>query len=179
MYRLLNDTLATRDPVAIAPYAPYIWLLLQAMRKMPAHNDTVFRGVRGDVSAQYQTALDNHEDITWSRFSSCSLNQGRASDFVKDEPAGTIFTIKLTTGRARRIMRFSLLENEEEVLLPPNAMFRVYSVANWGNLALVQLDEIPPVDPILGFVRAPSTALVIRVDEGGGGGGGGGAVFRL
>ena len=78
-------------------------------------------------------------------------------------------------------MRFSLLEIEEEVLLPPNAMFKVYSVTNWGILALVQLDEIPPVDPILGFVGAPSTALVRRSDgnDGGGGGGGRGAVIRL
>ena len=79
-----------------------------------------------------------------------------------------IFTIKLTTGRARRIMNFSLLENEEEVLLPPNAMFKVYSVTNLGCSALVQLDEISPVDPILDFVGTPSTPLVIWVDDGAG-----------
>ena len=149
-YVFLNNALASRDPAVVTPFASYVLLLLEAMRRMPAHYEAVYRAVGINLRAYYGTARMNGEVVTWPRFSSCSVNVTIANDFLEGEPTGTIFAVTLTTGRARNISQFSTMPNEEEVLLSPNSRFTVSSVTPMeGHGFFVQLREVSPVDPIL------------------------------
>ncbi len=76
---------------------------------------------------------------------------------LRQQRHATLFSIELTTGRARVITKFSLFPSEAEVLLPPNSRFKVMGQLDTGNgLVIVQLKE-PSRDPIINF-DAPAAA---------------------
>ena len=77
---------------------------------------------------------------------------------LRQQRHATLFSIELTTGRARVITKFSLFPSEAEVLLPPNSRFKVMGQLDTGNgLVIVQLKELPSRDPIINF-DAPAAA---------------------
>ena len=89
-----------------------------------------------------------------SRLTCCfSVSQVLESDlFLGKTGPRTIFTIELTSGRARDIAGLSMIASESEVLLPPNSRFLVKAKMNVGNeLWMIQLEELPPLDPIMKF----------------------------
>ena len=63
--------------------------------------------------------------------------------FSVETGARTIFSIKLTQGQAGDITRYSRVQADGEVVLPPRCRFQVMSVLHQGDeLALIQLTEI-------------------------------------
>jgi hypothetical protein len=122
----------------------------------------VYRGVKADLSAQYP----KDREVTWFQFSSCTcdIQVEQSEQFCGSSGTRTLFSIELTTGRARIITKFSLVPSEAEVLLPPNSRFKVVSQFDAGNgLIIIQLKELPPKDPIIDFdapisAAAPSAA---------------------
>jgi hypothetical protein len=168
-YSVLNTALRDADRAKCKPFVPYIWLLMHALRDCPQYSQTVvFRGVKADLSSAYQQG----RKVTWFQFSSCTCNISvEQSDlFCGSSGVRTLFTIELTTGRARLITQYSMVPSEAEVLLPPNSFFEVKGVFNAGNgLIQIHLQELPCLDPILDFDDTSSGGVAI-------GGGGGGAV---
>ena len=72
--------------------------------------------------------------------------------FLGKSGSRTIFNIELTSGRARGVAGLSMIPSEAEVILPPNSRFTVVSkLAMDDGLCIVQLKELPPLDPILKF----------------------------
>ncbi len=91
---------------------------------------------------------------TWFQFSSCTCDiiVEQSEQFLGSTGTRTLFSIELTTGRARVISMFSLVPSEAEVLLPPNSRFKVLGQLDAGNgLVIVQLKELPSMDPIIEF----------------------------
>ena len=125
VYSLLNAALRSEDRSKVKSVKNYIWLLMTALRLCPkTESKVVHRGVRADLSAQYET----NRTVTWCQISSCT-----STIVVLENPlflgtAGdrTIFSIELSPrSRARCISDFSSMQHENEVLLPPNTRLQV------------------------------------------------------
>jgi hypothetical protein len=151
-YSVLNTTLRDSNRQRLQPFVQYIWLLMHALRDCTRYEmRVVFRGVKGvDLSSEYP----KHREVTWYQFSSCTcdLSVEQSDQFCGNFGVRTLFTIELTTGRARVIDKYSLEPSEAEVLLPPNSRFRVKGFLKAGNgLTQIQLEELPCLEPILDF----------------------------
>jgi hypothetical protein len=150
-YGACNEALRSADRSKCKPFIKFIWFLMHAMAKCDRYEGTqVFRGVKADLSAEYP----KDREVTWFQFSSCTcdIEVEQSEQFCGIKGTRTLFSIELTTGRARVITKFSLVPSEAEVLLPPNSRFKVLGQLNAGNgLVIVQLKELPSRDPILDF----------------------------
>ena len=156
-YGVCNGALRAADRSKCKPFVPFIWFLMHALAKCDRYvGGNVYRGVKADLRAQYP----KDREVTWFQFSSCTCNieVEQSEQFCGSTGTRTLFSIELTTGRARIITEFSLVPSEAEVLLPPNSRFKVVSHFDAGNgLTIIQLKELPPKDPIIDF-DAPSSA---------------------
>ena len=165
---ILNTALRDANREKCKPFVPYICLLLHALRDCPLYaKKVVFRGVKADLSALYP----KDRDVTWFQFSSgtCDLSVEQSEQLCGSAGVRTLFTIELTTGRARLVTQYSLVPSEAEVLLPPNSRFKVKGVFDAGNgFIQIQLEELPCLEPILDF-DAPDAAAVKAAAAGGGG----------
>ncbi len=159
-YSVCNGALRLADRSKCKPFVNFIWYLMHAMAKCDPYDGTnVFRGVKADLSADYP----KDREMTWFQFSSCTcdIQVEQSEQFCGSSGARTLFSIELTTGRARVITKFSLVPSEAEVLLPPNSRFKVVSQLDAGNgLVIIQLKELPPKDPIIDFDSLPSAPVV-------------------
>ena len=163
-YCVCNAALRAADRGKCKPFVPFIWHVMHALAKCDRYEGAqVFRGVKADLSAQYP----KDREVTWFQFSSCTcdIQVEQSEQFCGSSGTRTLFSIELTTGRARIITKFSLVPSEAEVLLPPNSRFKVVSQFDAGNgLVIIQLKELPPKDPIIDFdaplsaAAAPSAA---------------------
>jgi len=163
-YGACNGALRAADRGKCKPFVPFIWHVMHAMAKCERYEGgNVYRGVKADLSADYP----KDREVTWFQFSSCTcdIQVEQSEQFCGSQGTRTLFSIELTTGRARIITKFSLVPSEAEVLLPPNSRFKVVSQFDAGNgLVIIQLKELPPKDPIIDFdaplsaAAAPSAA---------------------
>ncbi len=162
-YSGCNDALRSADRSKCKPYVKFIWFLMHAMAKCdPYVGGNVYRGVKADLRAQYP----NEREVTWFQFSSCTcdIQVEQSEQFCGSTGTRTLFSIELTTGRARVITKFSLVPSEAEVLLPPNSRFKVVSQFDAGNgLVIIQLKELPSRDPIIQFDAPTATAALVAL----------------
>jgi hypothetical protein len=156
-YSACNGALRSANRSKCDPFVPFIWQLMHAMAKCERYDGgNVYRGVKADLKAQYP----KDREVTWFQFSSCTcdIEVEQSEQFLGKTGTRTLFSIELTTGRARIITKFSLVPSEAEVLLPPNSRFKVIGQLDAGNgLTMVQLKELPSLDPIIDFDDLPST----------------------
>ena len=142
-YKDMNTKAYDANRQKIRPYGPYIVGTLRQLRRLePYPNAEVFRGVRADLRAAYAPG----REFTWHGFSSTTKSIGVLSNaqFCGDQGTRTIFAIRLTQSQARDITRYSLVQAEDEVLLPPGCRFRVKSSLDAGHgLSIIQLEELP------------------------------------
>ena len=164
VFAALNEALRSKVRARCVPFRRYIWMLMHAMREAPAFDGaTIFRGVHEDLRATYKKG----RTVTWSGFSSCtsSLDVLQNEQFCGASEERTIFIIALTQGRARSIADVSMVETEDEVLLPPNTRVLVDSTLDaGGGLVLVSLTELEPLDPILSFGTSGEPLEVVADD---------------
>jgi hypothetical protein len=147
LYSVVNEHLRAKDRKKVEPISDYVWLLMHAMSLCPPFVErVVFRGVK-DLSPD---AYKEGDIVTWCQFSSTAATVKVQNSFLGQAGVRTLFTIELTTDRAREIHLYSDYPDEKEVLLPPNSRFVVVSVyAPGGGLVNVHLREVAPTDPIL------------------------------
>ena len=147
LYSVVNEHLRAKDRKKVEPISDYVWLLMHAMSLCPPFVErVVFRGVK-DLSPD---GYKEGDIITWCQFSSTAATVKVQNTFLGQTGVRTLFTIELTTDRAREIHLYSDYPDEKEVLLPPNSRFVVVSVyAPGGGLVNVHLREVAPTDPIL------------------------------
>jgi hypothetical protein len=70
-YSTLNGLLSQRDRLALAPFLPFLRLMLQARRKLPTHTQAVWRGVKGvDLTSDFPKG----KKLFWWTFTSTSKN---------------------------------------------------------------------------------------------------------
>ncbi|CAF4212129.1 unnamed protein product, partial [Adineta steineri] len=114
---------------------------------------TVYRGVKLDLSAQYEKG----STVTWWGFSSCttSIHVLSNKQYLGQSGTRTLFAIDCST--AKSIQKYSFFPVEEEVLLPPARQFQVKASLNSGNdLHIIQLKELEPKFPLINPVPQPT-----------------------
>jgi hypothetical protein len=151
VYFMVNSALRTLDREAVRPWRDYIWLLLNALRKLPpvATAAHLYRGMKVDLGEAYVKG----SEFQWAGFSSTSLNVDvmQAEDFVGRSGSRVLFNLKLTEPVGRDISDFSMYR-EAEILLPPNMMFEVKGVLDAGNfLHILQCEQTESLDMLLDF----------------------------
>lgn len=137
LYTLLNTTLRSAHRDNLIVWFAYLKLLLTAMHKLPSIRSTVWRGVSGDRSDDYD------DDVVWWGFSSCTETMKVMEHFVGTAGQRTLFTIECTDGK--NIRHHSHFEDENEILLMPGAYFRI--VDKWSpnqDLWIIHLRQSTP-----------------------------------
>ncbi|CAF1432574.1 unnamed protein product [Rotaria sp. Silwood1] len=141
LYFILNQTLRMEDRQKLKPWFLYLKLFITALSRLPSIVDTVYRGVKTDLTGQYEL---NTNSIWWG-VSSCTDNMDilQSEQFCGKTGQRTIFVIKCLNGRS--ITNHSYYKQENEILLMPGSYFRVdgrYDPAD--EIHMVQLQEIRP-----------------------------------
>lgn len=140
-YKMLNETLRDGDRSQLKPWFLYLKLFITALSKLPSEDRRLFRGVKKDLTAEYNTGLT----ITWWAFSSCttSIDVLEGKMFLGKTGPRTLFAVDCRSGRS--IHQHSMVKKENEVLLPLARKFQVVAKMNMGNgLNMIQLVEIDP-----------------------------------
>jgi hypothetical protein len=148
----------------IAPWLPYMKLLLTALFKLPSCNMTVWRGVRLDLRNDYEVG----KEYVWWGFSSCteSLAVLQSELFLGQEGKRTIFNIECFNGK--KIRKHSSFEEEDEILLLPGSQFIVKSNLQPSkkdpDLIIIHLKQIEPPftlleEPSKGMVSTAGTSM--------------------
>jgi hypothetical protein len=147
VYKVINDSLRDADRTKVKKVAPYIFHLMKALEKCPAfEGGKVYRGYKGRPPSGYAPG----KTVTWLQFSTAVKSEEALAEMLGGDGERTMFTIQLTTGRARIIDNYSLAPQEMEILLPPNSRFNISAVLDRGDgLCEVHLNEVKPSDPIL------------------------------
>jgi hypothetical protein len=146
LYFILNRTLRMEDRNMLKPWFPYLRLFIGALIQLPSINDTIYRGVKNDLSNEYQPSTN----LTWWGFSSCtdSIQTLESDQFCGTSGVRTMFHIKCFDGR--NIKNHSYHQVENEVLLLPGRYLQVrgrYSAAD--GLYIIQLEEKKPPHELL------------------------------
>ena len=153
VYYVLNHLLRNEDRNRLRPFARFLWLLLHALKGCTCAEDqlgirTVNRGLKGALNSQQYSP---GREIVWYQISSCSTDLSVQREFLGEMGPRVLFMIELTCGRARDISHYSAHPEEKEVILPPNSRFVVTGVLPQGELAIVNMREVSPLDSILDF----------------------------
>ena len=146
LYVALNATLRSKDRDRLKPWFLYLKLFLTAVSRLPSTKQHVYRGVKLDLSEQYQ--LD--KTVIWWGFSSCttSINVLQAESFLGRTGTRTFFTIDCHSGKD--IRNHSYYPKEDEILLLPATQFKVIGSLDAGNgFHTIQLKETSPPFPLL------------------------------
>ncbi len=107
----------------------------------PTEHRTVWRGVPGDLSADYT----NGKKITWWGISSCtsSISVLESSQYAGKSGTRTMFSIETNNGKL--IRPHSYFQQEDEILLPPGIHLQVVDKFNSADgLNIIHLREISP-----------------------------------
>lgn len=152
LYIVLNNILRSADRNELKPWFSYLKLFMTALSRLPSEKSIVYRGIKTNLSGDYQTA----RSAIWWGFSSCckSVDTLQSDLFLGTTGSRTIFTIECYSGKD--ISKHSYYPKEEEVLLPAATQFQIIGCLNQGNgLHLIQLKEIEPAyPPIVPFSRS-------------------------
>ncbi|CAF0986053.1 unnamed protein product [Adineta steineri] len=139
----LDRAFRSKEKNQLQSWFPYIGLFLTALKKLPSIKCTVYRGVRGDVSDQYQQSY-----IWWRGFSCCTNSVTQMKKILGSKGIRTIFEIHCINGKS--IQNHSCLRDKNEILLMPNTYLRVLGRRNLGSeLYMIGLQEEQIPDEII------------------------------
>jgi hypothetical protein len=137
LYTLLNQKLRSTSRETLIPWFPYLKLFLTALYKLPSFKGTIWRGVLGNLSAEYV------DDRIWWGVSSCTTAIDVMKDFVGDVGVRTLFNIECINGKS--IKTHSYNQVEHEVILMPGTYLKV--VGKWSpstDVHIIHLREATP-----------------------------------
>jgi hypothetical protein len=160
LYFILNSTLRMEDRKMLKPWFPYLRLFLGALSQLSPINDTIYRGVKRDMSGEY---LPNR-NLVWWGLSSCTddIKVLESDQFCGKTGVRTMLHIKCLDGR--NIKNHSYYQSESEILLLPGRYLRVHNDYNSGDgLHIIRLDEIKPPHELL---KLPNNSLWRRFAPG-------------
>jgi len=122
MYRRLNGALRAHDLVELAPFLPFMKLLLRALYKLPLVRAKVYRGVKLNLAETYNAIAGQW--FSWWSFSSTTLELKVLETplFLGKEGDRTLFCIDAL---GVDIAAFSAMPNEREVLMLPGVRLMV------------------------------------------------------
>jgi hypothetical protein len=168
LYVVLNATLRSTDRQKLKPWFLYLRLFVNALNRLPPLRETVYRGVKLDLSTEYTIG----ETIIWWGFSSCTTDVTvlQSELFLGMKGNRTMFTIKCDS--ARDIRKHSYFSAEDEMILLAATQFKVTGRLDQGDLRIIQLKETQPPFPLLQLVsilpqltNLPSTGKWTRLNK--------------
>ena len=172
LYKLINGCLAvSRSRGALSSMRKLIYLLLSGLRKLPrflpSRGQVFYRGIKERVPRREADA-NGHQyyaegrTVTWWCFISTTTKFSKAKEFIKDPKKSTIFNIGGADLWGYNIEAFSQFQDEEEILIEPEAKFFVESILDEGILVInVSLQKIPLVlEDIIPVRNSSGTAVV-------------------
>jgi hypothetical protein len=103
-YKELNKRLRLRERESLKPFFPYLKQFLNGLHRLAPEDDTVYRGVRLDLSAKYCQG----NDLVWWAFSSATSTAAVLNNdtFLGQVGDRTLFSIKVH--RCVNIRRYAL-----------------------------------------------------------------------
>lgn len=154
LYVVLNAVLRSKDRSQLTPWFLYLRLLFNALFRLPSISRTVFRGVKLNLSEQYEKG----NTIVWWGFSSCTIAMSvlQSEVFLGKTGTRTMFTVECLNGKDVR--KHSYYSSEDEVVLLPATQFKVVDSLDQGDLKMVHLQEIIPRFPLLQSVTLSSSS---------------------
>ncbi len=157
---ILNKILRAEERNILKPWFSYLKLILTALFKLPSKKGIVWRGIRGNVTDQYQL-----EKVWWG-FSSCTETMGQIDQFLGRCGKRTIFMIDCINGKA--IRHHSKFPEENEILLMPGCFLRVidkHSPAE--DLYIIHLQETTAPYELLRppFKSDPSSIVPLPIPD--------------
>merc|ERR1719247_3811515 len=116
LYPRLNTALRKHDMRSLAPFLPFMKLLLSALYQLPLTHVRTYRGVKLDLFETYNLLVD--KVWCWWSFSSTTRNRDVLDTplFLGTEGKRTLFSINAV---GVDIAPFSAMAQEEEILLLP------------------------------------------------------------
>lgn len=170
LYKALNNDLRQENRDDLKKWFPYLRLLMTGLCKLPPVSCDAFRGVKLDLSKNYEV----DSTIIWWAFSSCSKIQStlQSENFFGKSGPRTLFKIDCVS--ARDIKQHSEYPHEEEVLLVPARQFTVKSKTHQPDgVIVIVLDEFSPQRELIKFpdglsiysTLSPSSNLDINMDD--------------
>jgi len=120
-YFQLNEILRTRSPEIMEKWWGYLYYLQKALNKIPDLQTTVYRGIPPIQFEIIKKEYIANRPIYWSSFTSTTNSIQIAKGFTN--PGGIIFVINISSGK--NIRDYSVIQNEDEILLTPNSKFIV------------------------------------------------------
>jgi hypothetical protein len=130
LYVQMNNLLRERNTGKIQILKPFIAYLMRGLTKLPVFRGVVYRGIPQSQLDLVRSSYRGGVDVHWSAFTSTTLSLPAAKTFAKGH-GGIIFRIRTLSGR--RISCYSQFQNEEEIVISPNAQFVVTSECNLNN----------------------------------------------
>jgi Calponin homology (CH) domain/NAD:arginine ADP-ribosyltransferase len=156
VYHLVNAALRSEDRTVLKPWVPYVWLLCNALHKLPESPSTiVYRGVRlplPDGNYLPESMITKGKEFCLSAFTSTTLDLETLNSTAFLGPTGerVAWVMEVDSATARNIKPFSLVQKEEEVLLMPNCRFHVQGSFQSGDgLLMVQVRTLETLDAII------------------------------
>jgi hypothetical protein len=145
LYVALNSALRSANRQKLKPWFLYLRLFVGGLSRLPRLRETIYRGVKLDMSNEYTTG----ETIIWWGFSSCTtdLSVLQSELFLGKKGARTMFTIKCES--VRDIRKHSYYSSEDEMLLLAATQFKVTGCLDQGDLRIIELKETQPPFPLL------------------------------
>ncbi|CAF3052229.1 unnamed protein product [Rotaria sp. Silwood2] len=161
LYVVLNATLRAANRQKLKSWLLYLRLFVSALSRLPPLHETVYRGIKLDLSHEYTKG----ETIVWWGFSSYTIDVSvlQSELFLGKEGIRTMFTIKCDS--IRDIRKHSYYPMEDEMLLPAGTQFKVTGCLDQGDLRIIQLKKAQPPFPLLQPV--PSTSQSINSSSSG------------
>ena len=106
-YKEVNRTLRLRERESLKPFFSYLKLFLTGLHRLEPVDDTVFRGVKLDLSSKYGV------DVVWWAFSSATATAAvlNSDEFLGETGGRTLFSIKVH--RCVNIRRYSAIGGED------------------------------------------------------------------
>lgn len=141
-YWKCNGALRSQVRTDVRPWVSFIWLCLNALADLqPSDHTTLYRGYKKDI-ADLGENFQMGATLVLSGFTSVSWSLNAMQTFVGDSGDRTIVVFNVHR-KPRSIAAFSLFPAEQEVVLPPNTMWKVEGHVSLGHgLTMVQANEI-------------------------------------
>ena len=169
-YRKLNNSLSIdRSNASLKKTRGFLFLLLQALRKLPRYtpvNSVLYRGIRAHVQTEADPKYPKtkpyaagNEKVWWT-FTSTTEDLETTRAFI-GERKGTLFTI---SGKpwGYDISMFSDFPDEKEVLLEPERRLKITSVAREGNIIAVDAEMVKTPLVLEDLIKAKAVKIKER-----------------
>eukprot|EP01126_Amoeba_proteus_P020617 TRINITY_DN2095_c0_g1_i8.p1 TRINITY_DN2095_c0_g1~~TRINITY_DN2095_c0_g1_i8.p1 ORF type:complete len:278 (-),score=59.47 TRINITY_DN2095_c0_g1_i8:184-1017(-) len=140
IYKATNMELRSRGQTV---WTNFIYFFIHAILKCPIFYGTIYRGIQSDRALVFPKCdyfVGNR--LIWVTVTSCSKIPDKAREFFgsTNQPHKILFIIKQASGRC--LKNFSMVPEEDEVLLPPNTVLEVTAVVQHHTHHEVHLMEI-------------------------------------